>query len=550
MKIKNIFIVSFVVSVLFASCVNDLDELHTSPNNPLLENAGSTAIFSSSVRKVFHEDRYEFWRGPVLHADQFGDQLAHGFSHQTWWDETNSWSYSDVWTSVVWEEYWTSSDQNHNGGHILANVIYLLDKFADDESGEAKAIKGMAKVMRSYQFLKLTDAFGDIPYSQAANPTEFPSPAYESQKDVYTGILTELKEAITLLESGKTPSGYDKADMFYQGDVTNWIKFANSLRLRMAMRASNKLENANELIAEILQKPLIEDNSENGYIEAIGNSSDPLDHGYFGFFGPYPNNGPMSGTETMINMLKGESLEAANVSETVNGETNPFLGISDPRLFDMFEPTDGGEYIGRPVRKRYEDDASLVKTKLTCKLASAGSTEVIGNVSMLGKKVWDIKYGYYILTYSEVCFLRAEAALRSMGGSDAEKWYREGITASMEQWGVSGADITAYFAQPNTTLAANPADDLEQVYTQRWIASLTVPFQAWSIMRRTGYPTYATLAKDKKVPSNTDLFQYHQGDVGVNIPGKMAVPLKEGLLNSKNVPEGANKMTTKVWWAK
>jgi hypothetical protein len=159
------------------------------------------------------------------------------------------------------------------------------------------------------------------------------------------------------------------------------------------------------------------------------------------------------------------------------------------------------------------------------------------------------------LAYSEVCFLRAEAALFGLSTEDASEWYVKGVEASMEQW---GAIVGDYWSQAGTGLTGDVESDFEKIATQRWIASYCVPWQAWSVLRRTGYPAFANLAKTKTVnawiefdalgnPITQEIRpQYVQGETNYALPSSCAIPTIESLLNS-NAPQ-TQTMSQKVWW--
>lgn len=377
------------------------------------------------------------------------------------------------------------------------------------------------QILRVAAMQRLTDTYGPIPYSKViSNELKV---AYDSQEEVYKNMFTDLTEARDLLYTyvstnpGTTPmKDFDKV---YNGGFENWVKFANSLKLRMAMRirfANPTL--AQEMAEEAVNHPggLIASNSENATIA------------------------PPEGKSPLYIMWK--TYNDTRISADI---ASYMAGYNDPRQEAYFQPaTIGGTtgYLGKRAGVKNINEA----------WGAAYSAPVAGQTDRV---IW--------LTAAEVAFCRAEGAMVgwNMGGS-AESFYNEGIRLSFEQWGVSGYD--AYVADetskpgdykdPNNKGSINAqstitikwqetdSDELklERIMTQKWIALWPLGQEAWSEHRRTGYPKFFPLGS-ATTPS-------------IEVASRLPYSINESKNNTENLKDdihllgGEDNYETRVWW--
>lgn len=366
----------------------------------------------------------------------------------------------------------------------------------------------MARIAKAMVFQVLTDAYGDIPYFDAVKSIEevVLQPRYDKQEDIYIDLLKEVKEATAQLTNSADQIGFGNADLLMKGNVDAWRRFANSLRLRMAMRvryADPAL--AAQHINDVISQPLITTNSQNVFLATVndGNSS---------------NQNPLfTRNQTQPNNLL--------VSFTL---TDNLKRLDDPRLPLYARPANAPEagYRGVPLQLG-PDQTSRYATDSVARM----------NLSFLQQV-----YNIIVMNAAEVYFLRAEAALFDITNEDPQELYEEGIKAAMAQYNVAAGDITDYLASPAGTLTGTEEEKLEQIIVQKWIGIYYNHYEAWSEFRRTGYPriwTGATL-----------------GDTQGNIPRRATYPTAELLRNEANVSEAisrlnaGNTLMSRVWWDK
>lgn len=474
MKFKYIPILFSSALVLsFSSCKDELADLNKNPNAteiPQIDYLLTGAIKSTS-------DAY--W-GVTNNMNSSLLFIQH-------WSKIQ---YNDpdryIFTNNDLQDLWTSG---YTKGVTNLNKLVLLA----DEQGNTN-YKGVAKVLRSWVYLLMTDAYGDIPYSQSGQIKDYINPAYDSQKDVYYGLLADLKSAQTDLNvAGKPISG----DIIYKGKIELWKKFANALRLRIALRLADKdIEKTKAVLAELTAEggSLISTNLENAQLT----------------YSTSPNQNPIS------NLF--DTRDDYRISKTI---VDTLRSLKDPRLSVFASPTkDVTEqvYIGVPNgfldAKKYE----LSKTSKPGTYFLAPTAPAV------------------IISYAEVLFNRAEIAARGLSTEDAAGLYKQAIEASLQQYGVSTSAINAYTA--SAAAQYNAANFKASIGLQKWIALFGQGLEAFAEWRRLDYP--------ELVPA-----------IGGTLSGKMPLrflyPGQEQSLNGTNYKtaiarQGADLLTTRLWF--
>lgn len=420
-------------------------------------------------------------------------------------------TFTSLWAQHIAKIQYTEEDRYAirvdavNGWFRNAYAGPLQDLNTTVQQAEAlnqPALAGPALVMKSWTFGAMTDTWGDIPYSEAnrGNAEEINiTPKYDAQKDIYTGMLTDLTRANTVLTGVTTV--YSGADPIYGGDAGKWRRFANSLRMRYAMRMS-------DVDAAAARTAFIAANSAGG-MTVIGDNAQ------------LNWTADVRANENPI-FANARTRDDHRVSEMT---VNTLKGLNDPRLgVYANKAVDTGEYVGVP-------------NGLTSSVATGlGLTKT----SKIGTFFAGQKSPTFLMTYAEVAFLQAEAAERGWIGGSAANFYNEGIRASMRTVGVADADIAAYLAQPSVQYKGGAAG-LNQIYLQKWIALFGQGIEAWAEYRRTGQPALP-LAKSPVA--------------GVtSIPRRLTYPTTEYTFNEANVTAaaaaiGGDQLGTRVWWDK
>jgi hypothetical protein len=363
-------------------------------------------------------------------------------------------------------------------------------------------------VMKSWTYGIMTDIWGDIPYSEANKGISGFTPKYDRQQDIYNGILSDLKAANDMITAGGAT--YGTADVIYGGDMTKWKKFANSLRLRYALRMS-KVDpaTAQAQVAAALADGVFTSNDDNALLRwpGDGTNNNPI-------YQNFVTRDDQHVSQTLVDTLK-----ALYIS--ISGSDTTF----DPRLAVYADPviadTPSVHYRGAPNGLQ-DDDAIAIGLTNTSRVGIAYRSKTTPSI---------------LMTYAEVLFDEAEAAVRGWEPGDPATLYADGIRASMEYNGIPDATITAYLASPR--VAYDPATGLEQIALQRWIALYGEGTEAYSEYRRTGVPNLQ--------PGPAAITNPHI------VARRLTYPVSEQSLNNDNLQaaisaQGGANLTNRVWW--
>lgn len=392
-----------------------------------------------------------------------------------------------IFTNNDFQEFWTveySSIVN------LDEIINLADAQKNPN------YKGVALVLRSWAFSLLTDAFGDIPYSQSIQIDKYLTPSYDAQKDVYEGILNDLKSAQAALDpNGKAIAG----DIIYNNNISLWKKFANSLRLRIALRISDREpEISKQVLADIQNEggSFISSNSEIAKLVYLNS----------------PNQNPIS------NYF--DTRDDYRISKTI---VDKLIELHDPRLSiyanKTADPTPQ-QYVGLPNGLLVGDASNYGFSK----------------TSKPGDYFTNPHAPAVIMSYTEVLFDRAEAAARGFTNENAEDLYKQAILASLGQYNISDADANTYVNSPAVQYDAT--NFKKSIGDQKWIALFGQGLEAYAEWRRLDYP---------------QLQPALAGVLNGQIPLRFIYPGTEQSLNGKSyqkavADQGQDVLTTRLWF--
>jgi hypothetical protein len=398
--------------------------------------------------------------------------------------------------------YWSGL---YGGG--LQDLATILAQTSPTDSANLVA---PALVMKSWTFGVMTDIWGDIPYSQANKSDPTTPPVYDAQKDIYNGLLADLKTASDLSVAGGPT--YGTADLIYNGDATKWKKFANSLRLRYALRLS-KVDPATsqaQVAAAIAAGPMAS-NADNALLKwpGDGTNNNPI-------YSNFVTRDDQHMSKTLVDILKSLYITTAGTDTTFD----PRLAVyADPIISSPSKPI----YVGAP--NGLQDDAAI----------SIG----INNTSRVGAAYRQKTTVSILMAYSEVLFDEAEAAARGWAPGDPASLYNAAIQASMQYNGISDAVTAAYVASPR--VAYSSATGLQQIALQRWIALFGEGTEAYSEWRRTGVPDL------KPGPAAITTPQI--------VARRLTYPVSEQSFNNENLQsaitaQGGAILSSRVWWDK
>ncbi|MGB1204563.1 MAG: SusD/RagB family nutrient-binding outer membrane lipoprotein [Chitinophagales bacterium] len=473
MKNKIILLLTFGLFLGYG-CDKGFEELNTNPNEPVSVQSG---LLAGDVIRVASNTIYSTFVG--------GDMGS------CWSQQFAKVQYNNEARYIPRESIIESTWKNIYIGVIEGATD--IQKVAIEENNEA--MQGLGLVMQAYGFSLLTDMYGSIPFSEAIQPENTLTPAYNTQEEVYNGVLAMLDEANTLLGSGNGAI-LASSDILYGGDASKWQQFANSLKFRCLMRISAKKDVSSEL-QEIASN------------RNVFGSND--DEAKLIYLGADPNANPIY--ETVVFGTRAEW----KVNTVL---VDMLTGFNDPRLPVYAQLNDAGEYRGKPSGYSVVPD-----------------TWNFTNVSAIGAAYLEAEAPGYFMSYAELQFLMAEAAEKGYISGDAATYYNEAIYANFMSNGLSAEAYDAYIAQGN--VAYSSSNGMERIGNQKWLALFCQGVESWTEQRRTGYPVLE-LAIDPAPGVTT-------------IPMRYTYPDIEQSVNSDNYntavnAQGEDLLTTKVWW--
>ena len=497
-----------------ASCTGDFEDINRNPNQVTEEQmealnykTGTKVRTLQSLVIPAQEHMYQF--NESLTGGPFAGYI--GATVDTWQTKFETYNPSADWRKWPFANVITETYTPYKG--IVGGT--------DDEVAVA-----FARLLRVAIMQRVTDSYGPIPYSELEN-NESVYVAYDSQEAVYTKMFEELDEAIETLGRNTTLSSdaWSRYDGVYYGNIAQWLKYANSLKLRMAMRLTEvKPDLARTKASEAIAGGVITANADNAAMHAAENRT------------------------TLIYNDWGDHRVGADILCYMTG-------YNDPRVEKMFLPNDVGNYVGIRIG-----------------IDVAGKATAMTKYSNL---IVESTTPYLWFNAAEATFLRAEYELRWGSEATAQSLYEDAIRLSFEERGASGADAyvadgtsrpAAYTdplgmysaaAQSTITIAWAPGADnfeenLERIITQKWIAIFPLGVEAWSEHRRTGYPRLMPVVADKS-GGGVDVAQGAR---------RLPYPVEEYQQNNANLQAAiqqldaeqtngnrtGDQMGTRVWW--
>ncbi len=545
--IKNIMNRVFVSALFVAlagtvACTGNYEELNTdqysaTPRNMEADFLSYGAMITQMQRDLIptsDEDANDFQTGQNLVGDIFGGYLAAmGF----WNNGSNGTTYN------LYYANWYDTAFALAYENTMSPWIQLKEQ-AEREGEEVPL--AIANILKVGAMHRITDMYGPIPYEDFGKADEDKAPEYrgftkyDSQKDVYLKFFSELDSAIATLEAFSEPTIFARYDLYFGGDVTKWIKYANSLKLRLAIRLAYVPDGEfadktpAEYAAEAIAGGVMDSNADNAFIKSLGSTT---------VFNPLYR----------INQkVPGEAVMSASMDSYLNGYEDPRVGMYF--LPASNENNTNSEYWG--ARHGVQVTSDVIQ-----KAFAEMSFPIFGTNDPVK-----------VMSAAECYFLRAEAALRGWTAENVQAMYETGIETSFEEWGLSKGAAATYYADSGKTpanfaargatttggitargtitIAWNDSDSdelkLERIITQKWIAGFPEGQEAWSEFRRTGYPKLFPVASNNSngdintatqirrvIFSRSDMAQNEQGyNIGVTLLG------------------GADNGGTKLWWDK
>jgi hypothetical protein len=496
---KTLILLAIVVT--FGSCDKGFEELNVNPTKPTQLDPSTKLTYIQLYTAGSSYASYLFWN--VIHLMQNVQHL----------NETN---YGTIFLYQTNNTHWLFEEQFKT---TVKNIADLEAQLETSEEPTAAVDLAIARVQKVLIFSRITDVYGDIPYSEAGKGflEGIRFPKYDKQSDIYADMLATLESSAATLSSGGA-SSYGSADLFYGGDVVKWRKFANSLMLRLAMRMV-KVDNAGAQAwaTKAISGGVMTSNDDIAYIQYENSANDG---------GPNVNPLTKCFTSRAVNQNK--------ISKTL---MDFMKDRNDPRVSVLCSTTDGDTdpalQFGQDINDATQSSAN-----------SKPNVNIFGGQLNDGSTIIIYDAPFFYQTYAEVEYMLAEAAERwGLAGGDVETHYSAGVTAAMEYLSLYGHGVEITPTQISDYLTANPFDPaqaLKMINEQYWVATFGNGLETFSNWKRSGYPVL--------VPANAaDVY------TGGEIPRRLNYPGSEKLNNPDNVQEAINRqggdlLTTRMWW--
>jgi len=489
-------LVLLILMIAFGSCDEGFEELNVNPTKPTQLAPATQLSYVQLYTGGSNYVAYLFWN--VIHLMPQIQQL-------------NDTHYGPIFSYKEGHTHWLFEEQYKT---TVKNIVDLIAQLEKSEAPTAAADLAIAKIQKVLIFSRLTDAYGDIPYSEAGkgflDGTRFPK--YDKQSDIYADMLATLESSAATLSSAGENS-YGSGDLLFAGDNTKWVKFANSLMLRLAMRMVKVDEaGAQSWATKAITGGVMESNDDIAFTQY---EDSPEDGG--------PNVNPLtkSFTSRAPNQVK--------ISKTF---MDFMKDRNDPRVSVLCSTIDGNTDYAAQTGQDIND-------------ATRGAANSKPNIAIFGGSgeiVYDAPF--FFQTYAEVEFMLAEAAERwGLAGGDVEAHYNAGVRAAMGYLSMYGHGVGVTSAQMDAYLTANPfvaGDALKMINEQYWVATFGNGLESFSNWRRSGHPVLVPIADAATL-------------TGGVIPRRFVYPGSEKLNNPDNVEaataqQGGDALTTRIWW--
>lgn len=443
--------------------------------------------------------------------NRYGALLVQQFSGQTTGGETQTQQY---------EKYLLqSADVNNLWSTFYATMLNDIEVIIRLSTAQnAPYYRGVAKLLKAYHYHHLVDAFGNVPYSETQQAGGNPSPKFDDGAVIYTEILKNIDEALVDLNTTSTGLAPGNNSTIYTGSFAtrraNWIKFGNTLKLRLLLHYSklNRAETVSKITALVNQAG----------VSFFAANADNFEMPFFN----------ITNRQNPIHQFE---LVRTNYLFPNKFLVDGMNSKSDPRRPFFFTPFPFGSttYVGAVAADPQSQKYSRMHTYLRGG-ATGGIPKADGSLDPLpasGGILYDGTAPIRMLTFAEYNFIRAEAAVYGAPG-DAQTFYQAGIRASMEAAGVSAVNIATYIAA-NGVLAGTEAQRVSQIIGEKYVANYGVMQESWTDWRRTGFPVITKVANA----------------VTTDIPRSLPYPQSEIDAN-KNAPPQKPNLLVRVFWDK
>ena len=572
MKNRILIICSSFLLATTLSCEKDFNEINERPDALSTDDVSAKFFVTNIQQKLLRPTMIPLWFGDVIHPDQFSGQIANGYSGHSLgldphtWNGDLGWVYNSFYTDLgCWD--WLAG--------YNSDLTSYLNNVGEGGALEDDMYYALGLVMKGYYYQLFTEAFGMIPFTEASDPN-VQLPQYDDQLTIYKGIIADLDKAIEIIGSNtEAGSGFGtlrENDVIFNGNMQNWKQAANSLKLRIALRAHGGVgeDFSAKAASEAISSGVLADVDAmfEGYADEkdIWGGSSSYGDVWHSF-----SNSQWKTTEAMINILK--SSDDPRLSKMAKPSVGGIMNIVKPTEGEgVALIADHINFVKSTLDKSglvLDSDYTWTETAADLTITMPENTNYVGLPSRLSPKIKGYMpakmfsdpadiitqktnqgkplFPTVLMTSADSHFMIAEAIVKGLASGDANTYYQLGLEKAMAIWETSTS--TEFLASSMGSLSGTSEEKLEKIATQRWLANYTNGYEGWAIVRDTGYPTSAVITSD-----NNDIISF-AGEMN----GKQSQRLRYGTStyssNGANVNaavsvQGPDNMATKLWFAK
>lgn len=466
------------------------------------------------------------------------------------------------------------------GGASLYDVNVSISKLPEAQKASYIQLGAIARILLDYEYFYVSDIYGSIAYSHAfeGRYTLVFTVPFDTQQDIFNGIDADLKDAIAQIKSA--PDGQfaiGNFDQFYFGDVTKWIKAANALRLRIAMRKLKvDASNAEGIIKDVLASSADELMSSNDDSWALKASSSFASGGNW-------NPDGLRATKAMVDFMVQHNDPRTRIFFTKNSYSEENFNLAkDQGLLSPSATFVDQRYVGSYASPDASASPAIQARYYTTRTIEKGSNNlVLDTLSNINPRLFQTAFSggsgiqyFPLITYADFAFMRAEIAARGIVAGDAEDFYTKGIDASINYYGKIATDgqvldyyletgtgvqvaaptqseIEAYLAEDSVKY--NPAKALDQIASQSFLNFFKESNEAWALLKRTGLPNNTTVLALENLYYNGELLTIphraprtvpNTGDINYEYANAAIIEMEQ----NPNYGNGPGDISGRVWW--
>jgi len=487
---KKIYLILIVLIVAVSSCTDQFSDFNTDKKNPAV--VTGEPLFSNAQKELS-----DYINNTNVNINIF-KLMSQYWTETTYIDEVNYDLITRNSSDNIYSRLYLRVLKDLQESAKVINATVVPAPLEPVKQNKLQIIE----LMDVYTYIQLVDVFGNVPYSQALDINNV-YPKYDDAATIYKDLFKRVDAALAKMDANS--DGFGSADLYYSGDVASWVKFGNSLKVRMGITVADATDAALQVTAQAAvesgAKKCFTSNADNCLIQYLTSS---------------PNYNQLY--VDLVATGRHDFVAANTIVDIMNS-------LNDPRLSSYFTQTDTSSVAG--------------VVKLAYLGGEYGYLNSFSQKSHIADAIQKPDFPGIMLTYSEVQFYLAEAKARGYNvPNTTEEYYNEGIKSSFDFWGTSGVD--AYLAKPEVAFTTATGTWKQKIGLQSWLANYTRGLEGYTTWRRLDYPIF-------NIPSMKTAYS--------DIPVRFTYPVNEQTLNAVNYKAasaaiGGDLVTTKLFWDK